>query len=168
MPNKKIQTVLLIAVSILFVLGTVLAQALKTTSALGVGQVFASTISVPAAIYSNPSGGFQTLQSIPVDLKLRSMLVITFSARGVVQPPKGQGWPPIVLVKCEIDSTPCQPNSNSVDFLYPQFCCDTRSFTWVVHAAEKGTHHVTILWGMGNPTSATITNRTLVVEAARL
>ena len=167
MPNKKIQTVLLIAVSILFVSGpvAVLAQALKTTNALGVEQVFASTTSAPVT-YSNPSGGFQPLQSMRIPLNLDSLLVITFSARGTVQPSKGPI--PIVFVKCEIDSTPCQPNFNSVEFLYPQFCCDTRSFTWVVHAAGKGTHRVTILLGMGNPTSAIITNRTLVVEAARL
>ena len=167
MLNKKARTVLLSALPILFVLGTgvVLAQTPQTTDAGRVEQVSASSTSVPAT-FSNPSGAFQPLDSMTVDLKHDSLLVITFSARGTVQPSGGPSVP-IVFVKCEIDGTPCQPNFNPVEFLYPQFCCDTRSFTWVVHAAGKGNHTVTILWGMGNPTSAIITNRTLVVEAAR-
>jgi hypothetical protein len=101
-----------------------------------------------------------------IDLRSDSLLVITFSARGVVAPSAGPI--PIVFIKCEIDQgTPCQPDINAVEFLYPQFCCDTRSFTWVVHAVGKGIHTITIQLGMGNPTFAVITNRTLVVEAAR-
>jgi hypothetical protein len=73
-----------------------------------------------------------------------------------------------VFIKCEIDGNPCEPDSGSVEFLYPQFCCDTRSFTWIVDRARSGKHTINILWGMGNPTSAVITNRTLLVEAARL
>ena len=167
MLNKKAQTVLLSALPILFVLGTsvVSAQTLQTTNAARVEQVFASSTSVEAT-FSNPSGAFQPLDSMKVNLRFDSLLVITFSARGTVAPSPGPI--PIVFVKCQIDGTPCQPNFNPVEFLYPQFCCDTRSFTWVVHAARRGNHTVTILWGMGNPTSTVITNRTLVVEAARL
>jgi len=156
MLNKKAQTVLLRAVPILFVLDTGCAGRVE--------HVFASSTS-QGATFSNPSGSFQPLDSMTIDLKSDSLLVVTFSARGTVAPSAGPM--PIVFVKCEIDGTPCQPNSNPVEFLYPPFCCDTRSFTWVVHAAGRGIHTVTILWGMGNPTSAVITNRTLVVEAAR-
>jgi hypothetical protein len=100
-------------------------------------------------------------------LKFKSALIVTFSARGVVAPPAGTTVP-IVFVKCVIDGVPCEPNGNAVEFLYPTFCCDTRSFTWVVHNATSGPHNITIEWGMGNPTSAIITERSLVVEAARL
>jgi hypothetical protein len=167
MLNKKAQTVFLSALPIFFVLGAgvVLAQAPQTTKAGTVGLVLASTTS-GAATFSNPSGAFQPLDSMKVQLKFDSLLVITFSARGSVAPSAGPI--PIVFVRCEIDGTPCQPNQNPVEFLYPQFCCDTRSFTWVAHKAGKGNHTVTILWGMGNPTSAVISNRTLVVEAAKL
>ncbi len=44
----------------------------------------------------------------------------------------------------------------------------TRSFTWIVHSAASGNHTISIRWGMGNPTSAVATNRTLLVEAAAL
>lgn len=169
MQNVAAKRVFVIALLTLFALGegSVLAQTLQTTSAGRVEQVFALTTS-GAATFSNPSGAFQSLDSMTVDLKFDSLLVITFSARGTVQPPTPPATQiPIVFVKCKIDGSPCQPDFNSVEFLYPQFCCDTRSFTWVVHAAKKGIHTLTILWGMGNPTSAVITNRTLVVEAAR-
>jgi hypothetical protein len=164
MLNKKAQNVLLGALLFFVVSSTggVLAQTLQTTNA-PVGQVFASTTSTPAT-FSNPSGAFQPLDSMTVNLRFNSLLVISFGARGSVAP--STTATPIVFVKCQIDGTPCQPNFNPVEFLYPQFCCDTRSFTWVVHAASIGTHTVTILWGMGNPTSAIISNRTLVVEAA--
>jgi hypothetical protein len=165
MLNKKAQNVLLGALLFFVVSSTggVLAQTLQTTNAGPVGQVFASTTSTPAT-FSNPSGAFQPLDSMTVNLRFNSLLVISFGARGSVAP--STTATPIVFVKCQIDGTPCQPNFNPVEFLYPQFCCDTRSFTWVVHAASIGTHTVTILWGMGNPTSAIISNRTLVVEAA--
>jgi len=156
---------LFICFALVALANTALAQPLQTTSARAVEQVFASTTSGPAT-FSNPSGAFEPLQSMTIDLRVNSLLVINFSARGVVQG-STTGTIPIVFVKCEIDGTPCQPDFNPVEFLYPQFCCDARSFTWVVHAAGKGRHAITILWGMGNPTSAIITNRTLLVEAAR-
>jgi len=71
-----------------------------------------------------------------------------------------------VFVECEIDGQPCQPDSSSLIFLYPEFCCDTRSFNRVAHDVPAGSHKVQILWGMGNPTLASITNRSLIVEAA--
>ena len=168
MLNKRILTILLIALLSSFILGTglVLAQTLQTTNTGRVEQVFALTTS-QEAVFSNPSGAFQPLESMTIDLKADSMLVITFSARGVVAPSGGPSIP-IVFVKCEIDGgSSCQPNTNAVEFLYPQFCCDTRSFTWIVHAAGKGIHTIAIHWGMGNPTFAIITNRAVVVEAAR-
>jgi hypothetical protein len=126
--------------------------------------VFASTTS-DTAIYLDQSGSFADLDSLNVHLIFKSMLVITFSARGTVAP-SGSELIPIVFVECEIDGIPCTPDFNSVEFLYPQFCCDTRSFTWIVHSAATGNHTVSIRWGMGNPTSAAVSNRTLLVESA--
>jgi len=169
MEPLKIRRIIIIAVLTFFVLWSthVLAQ-VEATDARGVTRVFALTTS-DSAIYSNSSGAFELMPSTELTINLRtdSMLVITFSARGSVAPPSDTRIP-IVFVKCEIDGIPAEPNFNSVEFLYPQFCCDTRSFTWVVHSAEAGTHTIKILWGMGNPTLAVVTNRTLVVEAARL
>lgn len=130
-------------------------------------QVRTITTSV-SATYSNPSGAFTPMPAttLTVDLKSTSKVIVTFSARGVVQP-SGSQLIPIVFVKCDIDGAPCQPNINSVEFLYPQFCCDTRSFSWVADSVPTGMHTVTILWGMGNPTSAIVTNRTLVVQATQ-
>lgn len=141
----------------------------QTTSAGAVHQAFAVTTSA-AATYATPSGAFQALPGSSLNLRLRlpSMLIVTFSARGTVQPPTTGSMVPIVFVKCEIDNAPCQPDANPVEFLYPQFCCDARSFTWVVHSAAKGAHTIQILWGMGNATSAVVSNRTLAIEAAQL
>jgi hypothetical protein len=95
------------------------------------------------------------------------MLVITFCARGAVMP-SGSSIVPFVFIKCEIDGSPCDPNANPIEFLYPQFCCDSRSFTWVVPKVKPGTHTVAVQWGMGNPTMAILTQRTLIVRAAKL
>jgi hypothetical protein len=145
------------------------AQILQKTNAKAVEQVSALTVST-AATYSTPSGAFEAMPqtSLRFDLKQRSLLIVAFSARGVSAQNPGQTTIPIVFVKCEIDGVACQPNSNPVEFLYPLFCCDTRSFTWVVHNALTGPHKVSIRWGMGNPGSAVVTNRSLVVLAARL
>ncbi len=143
--------------------------AAQVTSAGAVHQAFAATTSA-SATYSNPSGAFQPLpgSSLNITLRLPSMLVVTFSARGSVAGPATGATVPIVFIKCQIDNAPCEPDQNSVEFLYPQGCCDSRSFTWIVHAATKGAHTIQILWGMGNPTSAVVSNRTLAVEAAQL
>jgi hypothetical protein len=69
---------------------------------------------------------------------------------------------------CDIDGTPCQPNFNGVQFLYPNFCCDARSFTWVVHSATNGPHTVTISWTTLNTGTSFVQNRSLVVQAARI
>ena len=123
-----------------------------------------------SAQYTNPAGTFIAMPStaVTVNFGFDSTLIITFSARGVVSaptPPATQT--PIVFIKCQIDGNACQPDVNPVEFLYPQFCCDSRSFTWVVQNVSAGQHTVAILWGMGNPTSASVSNRTLVVEAIR-
>jgi hypothetical protein len=130
-------------------------------------QVRAIAIS-GAATYSNPGGAFAPMPAttLTVDLKAAAKLIVTFSARGTVQP-SGSQVIPIVFIRCDIDGAPCQPNGNPVEFLYPQFCCDTRSFTWVADTVPAGMHTVTILWGMGNPTSAIVTNRTLTVQPAQ-
>jgi hypothetical protein len=121
MLNKKAENALLSALLFFVVLGTgdVLAQTLQTTKAGAVGQVFASTTSAEAT-FSNPSGAFQPLDSMTVNLRFNSLLVITFGARGSVAP--STAATPIVFVKCQIDGKPCQPNFNAVEFLYPQFC----------------------------------------------
>jgi hypothetical protein len=167
MVRKMARAVFPIASSIFLALGAhvVLAQAPQTTNAGRVEQVFAST-NTATATFSNPSGAFQALDSMKINLKSDSLLVITFSARGTVAP--SGGTIPIVFIRCEVDGIPCQPNHNAVEFFYPQACCDSRTFTWIAHKAAKGVHVVTILWGMGNPTAAYISNRTLVIEAATL
>ena len=145
------------------------AQLTTTTAAGPVEQAFAVTTSVTAA-YTVPSGAMQPMPAtlLNISLKYPSMLIVTFSARGVVAPPSSGATIPIVFVNCEIDGVPCQPNGNTEEFLYPQYCCDTRSFTWIVHSAAAGAHTVRIVWGMGNPTAAYVTNRTLAIQAARL
>ena len=136
-----------------------------TTNAGAVKRVSVLTTS-DGATYTNPSGAFEPLPGTALTVTTTGgdrLLVISFNARGTVAPSSSAAIP-IVFVKCEIDGTPCEPNFNSVEFLYPQFCCDTRSFTWAVHGPAKGSHTITILWGMGNPTMAVVSNRTLVVE----
>jgi hypothetical protein len=164
--KNALQALFAFSLLTIFVLGggSVSAQA-ETTNAQSVRQVAALTSS-DAATYSNPSGAFEPMPStfLDVDLTSDSLLIISFSARGSVAP-SGSQIIPILFVKCEIDGLPCEPDFNAVEFLYPQFCCDTRSFTWAVHEAKKGAHNIAILWGMGNPTLAVISNRTLVVEA---
>ena len=103
--------------------------------------------------------------SLTIPVEAPGFLTISFSARGSVQP-SGSQIIPIVFIECQIDGQACQPDSNSVEFLYPQFCCDTRSFHWLAENVSPGSHVVQILWGMGNPTSAIVTNRSLIVETA--
>jgi hypothetical protein len=129
-------------------------------------QVFTLTTSSPAT-YSTPSGALEPMTSTALTFQTQAsgLVTISFSARGSVQPSGGQIIP-IVFIECQIDGQACQPDTNTVEFLYPQFCCDTRSFHWVAQGVSAGSHTVQILWGMGNPTSAIVTNRTLIVEAA--
>ena len=145
------------------------AQPTTTTAAGTVEQAFAVTTSATAT-YATPSGAMQPMPatSLNIALNFRSMLIVTFAARGTVAGPTSGVAVPIVFIECEIDGTPCQPNFNNVEFLYPKGCCDSRSFTWIVHSAAAGAHTVRILWGMGNPTSAYLSNRTLAIQAARL
>jgi hypothetical protein len=140
---------------------------MTTANASEVVQVFALTESA-AATYSNPSGAFEPMPATAIKMKLKfpSVLVITFCARGAVMPSNGPT--PFVFIKCEIDGSPCEPNANPIEFLYPQFCCDSRSFAWVVPKVKPGAHTVAITWGMGNPTMAILTQRTLVVHAAKV
>jgi len=141
---------------------------MSTTNASEVVQVFGLTESA-AATYSNPSGVFEPMPATALKMKLKfpSLLVITFCARGAVMP-SGSSIVPFVFIKCEIDGSPCDPNANPIEFLYPQFCCDSRSFTWVVPKVKAGTHTVAVQWGMGNPTMAIVTQRTLIIQAAKL
>jgi hypothetical protein len=117
--------------------------------------------------YSNPSGAMMPMPETSLNFTLtqRSLLTIRFAARGSVAP-SGSQIIPITFIGCQIDGAACQPDTNSVEFLYPQFCCDTRSFQGTVDGAAPGAHIVQIEWGMGNPTSADVSNRSLVVEAA--
>jgi hypothetical protein len=132
-----------------------------------VSQVIALTTS-QQAIYSDPSGAMQPMPgtSLTFDVPKTSQLTVTFSARGSVEP-SGSLIIPIVFIGCQIDGQPCQPDSNPVEFLYPQYCCDTRSFQWIVSNLAAGSHNVQIVWGMGNPTLAGVTNRSLTVLVAK-
>jgi hypothetical protein len=129
-------------------------------------QVFTLTTSSPAT-YSNPGGALELMPSTSLAFQSQApgFLTVSFSARGSVAP-SGSQLIPIVFVECHIDGQACQPDTNTVEFLYPQFCCDTRSFHWVAQNVSAGSHTVDILWGMGNPTSAIVTNRSLIVETA--
>ncbi|HYK82170.1 MAG TPA: hypothetical protein VEU55_03425 [Gemmatimonadales bacterium] len=130
-----------------------------------VRHVAVLTTSSPAT-YNTPSGAFQPMPATSVSVSTSgrdSLLVITFSARGTVAQSR-TGTIPIVFIKCDVDGTACEPDANEVEFLYPQFCCDTRAFTWAVRRPKPGSHAIGIMWGMGNPTQAVATNRSLVVE----
>ncbi len=162
MTSKKLEMILLTA--LLLVLGTVaVAQITTTTSAGATERTFATTTSAGASCV-NPPGPCGALVSLPIDLKRSSLLTITFGARGTVSQPTTA----IVetALNCDLDGTPCQPDSNSVEFLYPNFCCDARSFTWVVHSASAGPHTVTISWTTLNTGTSLVQNRSLVVQAA--
>jgi hypothetical protein len=131
-------------------------------------QVFTLATSSPAT-YSNRSGALEVMPSTSLTFQAHApgFLTISFSARSSVAP-SGSQIIPIVFIECHIDGQACQPDTNTVEFLYPQFCCDTRSFHWVARNISAGSHTVDILWGMGNPTSAIVTNRTLIVQTATL
>jgi hypothetical protein len=141
-------------------------QATQQTLAHQLKQVFTLTTSNEAT-YSNPSGALEPMPGTSLNFQTVApgILTISFSARGTVQP-SGSQIIPIVFIECHVDGQACQPDSNTVEFLYPQFCCDTRSFRWVAQGVPAGSHTVEILWGMGNPTSAVATNRSLIVETA--
>jgi hypothetical protein len=140
-------------------------QAVQQTQTGKLAQVFTLTTSSPAT-YSNPSGALEPMAtSLTFQAQAPGFLTISFSARGSVAP-SGSQLIPIVFIECQIDGQACQPDTNTVEFLYPEFCCDTRSFHWVAQNVSAGSHTVDILWGMGNPTSAIVTNRSLIVEAA--
>jgi hypothetical protein len=129
-------------------------------------QVFTLATSSPAT-YSSASGALVLMPSTSLTFAAQApgLATVSFSARGTVEP-SGSQLIPIVFIECHMDGQPCQPDSNTVEFLYPQFCCDTRSFHWVAQNISAGSHTVEILWGMGNPTSAVVTNRSLIVETA--
>ncbi|HKI10994.1 MAG TPA: hypothetical protein VKA02_02690 [Candidatus Acidoferrum sp.] len=157
-----------IALALCFGSGVLLAELLQQTYAGPVTQVFTLATSQDA-IYSNSSGTLEPMPSTSLTfaVEMPSLLTISFSARGSVAP-SGSQIIPLVFLACTIDGQACEPDTNTVEFLYPQFCCDTRSFQWVAHDVARGNHTVEILWGMGNPTLATVTNRSLIVEAAAL
>ncbi len=131
MRSALAQRIIMVTLLTLFASGTrgLSAQILPSPDAGTVRQVFVSRTSEPAS-YTTPSGAFEPIPSasLDVDLNADSALLISFSARGAVQP-SGTQTVPIVFVKCEIGGSPCEPDINPVEFLYPQFCCDTRSFT---------------------------------------
>src|SRR5215469_11444058 len=90
-------------------------------------QIFTLTTSSPAT-YSTPSGALEPMESTSLSFQVENpgFVTISFSARGSVAPSVSQ-MIPIVFIECHIDGQPCQPDTNTVEFLYPQFCCDTRS-----------------------------------------
>lgn len=134
-----------------------------------VEQVFTLTSS-DSETYANPSGALEPMPGTELDFTLRvsSLLVITFCARGSVQP-SGSQMIPMAFIQCHLDGSPCEPDgSGPLEFHFPQYCCDTRSFSWVAPKVSAGSHTVTMLWGLGNPTSFVIERRSLIVQAARL
>jgi hypothetical protein len=138
----------------------------NTISADAVEQVFTFTSSATID-YTNPSGASEVADSLDIDLKKDSLLLISYSVRASLTP-RTSTQVPMVFVRSQVDSSPCSPNGNDIVWLIPEFCCDARTFTWIFPKASKGKHTVTILWGMGNPTAAHFTLRSLVVQAARL
>ena len=148
------------------VCGVLLAQTLQKTDAGPVTQVFALTTSAQETYDSTTSALLPIPEtSLTFTVNAQSLLTISFSAQGDVAP-QGTATPE-VQIECQIDGQPCQPDTNTVTFLYPAFCCDTRSFQWVAHNVPAGSHTVRMLWLMGgtNPLGQ-VTNRSLVVEAA--
>jgi len=149
-------------------------QQLVISQAGPVDQVFAltnsetSTISYPGHVAPIPG------TTLEIDLANASLLVITYSMRVYLVQQAGTtiyGPPgPIMLVRCEFDGKSCAPNGNDQEFGNNLGWGDARSFTWVVHKAKKGAHTVAILGGLANPNNvqAYVTNRSLVVQAARL
>jgi len=135
-------------------------------SAEAVDQVFTFTSS-DTIDYTNPSGASQVADTLDIDLKKDSLLLVSYSVRASLTPPTSTQVP-MVFVKCQVDGAPCAPDNNDIVWLIPEFCCDARTFTWVFPKATKGKHAVSILWGMGNPTAAHFTLRSLVVQAARV
>jgi hypothetical protein len=136
-----------------------------TTSGSGSVQIFAVTASAVAQCTSPPAV-CGALVSLPIDLKSDSVLTIRFSARGMVSMASTQIVE--VSISCDVDGTRCNPGAgpqgSDIQFLYPQFCCDARSFTWVTPAV-KGTHIVHINWTTSNSGTAFLTDRTLHLEA---
>lgn len=168
MTKNPFRTMLLAAAALVLGAGGVLLAQEITSSAGPVTHVFAVTTS-DTATYANPSGALMPMPetSVKINVARPSLVTIHFSARGTVQP-SGSQIIPIVFVECQLDGVACEPDSNPVEFLYPQFCCDTRAFQWAVHRVAAGSHTVDIFWGMGNPTSADVSNRSLVVQTATL
>jgi hypothetical protein len=158
--------VITIGLALCAVCGVLLAQSLQRTNSGPVLQVFSLTTS-EQALYTNSRGVFEPIPStnLAFTVNAESSLTITFNALASVAA-SGTEVIPQVFIECQIDGQACQPDSNSITFLYPQFCCDTRSFQWVANNVTAGQHKVQMMWAMGNPTNASMTNRSLVVEAA--
>ena len=136
------------------------------TVAGAIHQVFSFTSSATID-YKNPSGASEVVDSLAINLKKDSLLIISYSVRASLTP-RTSTQIPMVFVRCEVDSAHCPPDANDIVWLLPEFCCDARTFTWVFPKATKGQHTVNILWGMGNPTAAHFTLRSFVVQAATL
>ncbi len=143
-----------------------MAAAGTTVSTEAVDQVFTFTSS-DTIDYTNTSGASQVADTLDIDLKKDSLLLISYSVRASLTP-RTSTQVPMVFVRCQVDGTPCEPDNNDIVWLIPEFCCDARTFTWIFPKATKGKHAVSILWGMGNPTAAHFTLRSLVVQAARV
>jgi len=156
-------SIVIAVVTVLALGGIALAQAFHDNAGT-TKQTFVSATSESASCV-NPPGPCGPLMSRSISLKQNSLLTITFSARGTVSQPTTA----IVQteVRCEVDGAPCKPDINGVQFLYPPFCCDARSFTWVKRASQ-GPHTVTMTWTTLNQGTSHVQNRTLVVQAAKL
>ena len=113
--------------------------------------------------------------SITIQLKNTSLLVIGFDSRvfGITSDPaKTNG--PFLALSCQIDGQLCEPNTNYVESYAVPGYGHAQSFTWVVPSATSGQHKIDILAtgiNIGAPPALdeiVITNRTLIVQAARL
>ena len=113
---------------------------------------------------------------LPFELREDSLLTITFSAEGSIQPKETTAplMPPLLLQR-RLDGRPCAPgdNESQIQFKFPplrlqMLCCDTRAFTWVVPRVSKGSHTV-VIWGqIRNPELAEIAqigDWSLVIQA---
>ena len=120
-----------------------------STIAGAIEHVFSFTSSATID-YTNPSGASEVADSLVINLKKDSLLIISYSVRASLTP-RNSTQIPMVFVRCEVDSTPCPPDANDIVWLLPEFCCDARTFTWVFPKAPKGSAHSDHSLGDGQP-----------------
>src|SRR6202453_2542579 len=100
------------------------AQGPQQAQAAQLAQVITLATSSPAT-YSTASGALVPMPSTSLTFAAQApgLATISFSARGSGESSRSHSLP-VVSIKCHVDGQPCQPDSNTVEFLSPQFCCD--------------------------------------------